>query len=447
MKKTLLSLLCLGVGFLSARWIPGPASPSSVPSPSSSTAESSGKPPLPEKPARSLDLTGDWKSSAEAWAQEDPAAFRDWLVERGEPPGDEVLKALFLEWVKHDLDAAFEGALNLPSDFKQEGYILTDLLNEALKAPAGLAAVLKWAPLVEDQIRSWGSPGEEWLKNTQPEALAAQLKNCKLCSYSASLVTQLGKHWALSDFSAALQWMNCLGPDFHRAGVEGIMATWTEKDPRAALAFLANEASSEERRIAFFPLGKLAETDPRAAMDWWEENVGVTGSNSIGVIFEKWCASNPEEALDYALGMEDPTLRKQTLQEWGASSTLAQVLEAVDASTDPETRTLLLKGQTSDPWSHPESQEALRDLIKNQTYPEITPEMASTLTIPIIGEDHDPAKAFAWAISLPEDFQGPSVYEVITLWMQKDKIAATQAVQNLPEGPSKTAALSILAHP
>lgn len=67
---------------------------------------------------------------------------------------------------------------------------------------------------------------------------------------------------------------------------------------------------------------------------------------------------------------------------------------------------------------------------------DVTPEIART-----VGREYastDPAAAFAWARALSADLQAEALGSV--LWGWRDKAAAAQAVEQLPEGELKASA-------
>lgn len=55
---------------------------------------------------------------------------------------------------------------------------------------------------------------------------------------------------------------------------------------------------------------------------------------------------------------------------------------------------------------------------------------------------HEPQAALEWAATLPESLQAESAQAVIGVW--KDKVAAAQAAEKLPEGAVKKTAQEAL---
>lgn len=437
MKTIQLSMLGLALGFVAARWLPASAGdPVKKPAPAAPRVTFT-----PAKPARGLSMEGDWKPAADAWAKEDPAGFYEWLVARGTPPEEGVLHALFSEWVKRDPDAAFEAAFNLPGDYGREHELLMDVLNHSLGGIAGLKTAIKWAPFVDEQTKVWSSPPPGWMKDMPVEEIKALLaeNGGPTGSYVSMLAGFFAKDLAKTDLPAALDWMRTL--DHGRRGVfSGIMETWAETDPKSALKYLAEEGRSSEQWDAHAPLAKLAETDPRAAMDWWEQYRGVPDPNCVRKIFQPWCDRNPVEARDYAMSIEDPALRRHCVSAWVAKAKTADVMEAYRSTEDSATREALVTSLTQVGRGGSDDKD-LRDLVAGGSLPEVTPAMAASISRNMAQDT--PAEALQWTATLPERLQSAGMVAVMARW--KDKVAAAQAVENLPDGPAREAARKALA--
>ncbi|MES2708627.1 MAG: hypothetical protein V4726_18680 [Verrucomicrobiota bacterium] len=463
MKTLPVSLLCLAAGFTLSRLPPSGTGHVAVEAkvPASAAAASPGKSEpftIPKdfsgketdggsgvlRPAAG----GDWRAAATAWAEADPEGFYDWLVKRGVPPGMETLRILFSAWVQRDANRAFEAAFNLPEDFQRQKFLLDHMLGEVLKNPGGLAAALKWCPKVEEQINGWGWPGEEWFNSSPPGEIAATLaREASGQGFRSSMMDQFAAFWAGKDHAAAMAWMESLPASLRANAFRGIMKSWGKEEPAAALEYLATQGRSGDRFNAYEPLTALAKTDPKAAVDWWENNLGVADYNSLNRIFTEWCKADAKEARDYALSVEDPTLRRNSLEAWGKAAKSDAVRKAIEEVPDgPDRATLLQALSTSTAtYRHEKGSEGAvkqgDDLqfllgIAEKGGPSVTPGLIGNISMTYAYRD--PAAAFARTGTVPENLQFGVAYQVLGIW--KDNVAAAQAVDQLPDGPFKTTA-------
>lgn len=445
--KTLLSaLLSVAFGFGLSRMIPGPPSgrepsansiPASVPA--NNPSGNSGRASATKETEKTTSAESDWRAAAKAWAAEDPSGFCEWLVKRGIPPDEALLFQMFAGWVKQDLEAAFTAARNLPGDFyDREGVpgLLDVMMNQALEMPGGLSGVWKWIPLMEDQKNGYIVPDLKCLTFSPPEGVAAFLKDkASGKGYMGLLVSQFGGFWAEKDLPAAMAWMNGLSGPLKTLATTGIMQAWSKQDPAAALKYLATEASTEARGDSHMALAALAEKDPKAALDWWEKNLGVTNWQTLPGIFKVWCKADSAQALDYSMEISDPGLRRQCLAAWGERAQSGEVLKACEEMPEGRDRQALVEAFAANENNWGKSTDDIRRLEKEPS-DRITPEMANTVSRSYAYQD--PAAAFAWAGTLPENLQAASLTWILDIW--KDNAAAAQVFKKLPEGSFKNTA-------
>jgi len=432
MKPLFFSLLSVALGLGASLFFRDPAGGAKSPSLAGAISPVN---QAPATPARRLSLEGGWKPAAIAWAAEDPAGFYQWLVDRGIPPGEEVLELLFSAWLERDDDAAFTAALNLPGDF-QRGKTLAVMLNHTLEREGGLKLALQWMPWVEGQIFQWAQPGDAWMKSLPPDQIAASLAGmASPRGYSSSLIHQFAAFWSKTDRPAATEWLDTLGPEQRAQAFEGLMETWAKEDPEAALNYLASgAATTNERQSASRPRLELAETDPKRALGWMEETIGLPGSNAMRDIFGQWCKRASAEAREYCLGVSDPALRREYLAWWSVSAQLNNVLETLSQTPAGTDRNTILETLASKS-SEENNNAALRQFVEKAG-----PDGIPVNTVAAISREYskqNPEAALAWVASLPEVFHSETVGFVLSAW--KDKIAASLAVERLPDGPLKEA--------
>ena len=445
MKRAAFIVLCFAAGLGLSRLTPRAAMPpAAVSMPPAAVSQEMPKPaPTAEAPVYSL--AGDWRPSVEDWAAKDPSAFHQWLLEHGTPPDPEVLRVLFREWAGQDAETAFSAVFNLPVDFKREDHLLDGMLAQVLKQPGGLETALKWIPSVVEQISGWGHPEKEWLKSAPTEEIASLLAaKAGGSGYAGTMIWEFTRHWAAQDHDAAMAWMNTLNPKQRGNAVQGLMEAWSKTDPQAAMDYLASDqATTEDRFNAYQPMAGLAKTDPKAALDWWEANIGVTNSNSLRQVYQIWGKAAPAEALNYAQTIEDPVLRRESLEAWGNSMKTPEVIRAIGSQPPGPDRRALLDSLSGNYNHDPGATGTIRSFVADPANNDISTNMVYRVSSTYASSD--PQAALDWAASLPESRRNPGVQAVLLNW--PDKVAAAQAVENLPPGPVREAVLQALAKP
>jgi hypothetical protein len=435
LRKSCLGLCLFSSGLLAAYWykLNQPAKPQPSPIPPVSQ---------PSKPVvkRQIDLTaGNVAVAAKDWAATDPAGLQCWLCERDTPLAKGELWHLFEGWLQQDPDAAFAAAMNLPGDFDREE-LLPRMLGKMLESPAGLDTVLKWLPRLEAQVTGFTHPSDKWLKGANLAEMATKLEAYPGgSSYFGAMVRILAKTWLKQDFNAAFAWSQGLPPGLRGSAMGSALETWTERSPAQVLEFLATKGTSEDRWSAHAPLRKLAETDPKAALEWWEANRGIPDPNCVRQIFEKWQTKSPEEAAQFARSIEDPTLRMHCLDSWAQATTLKTGLEQLAYLKDPKDHATVLKNLASNASYGNDADRALfSPLLEEPEKWGITPAVARTYTS---GMNFKNKAQLEWATTLPESIRTGALEGILTGW--KDPVLAAKCISELPEGPSKQQATLI----
>lgn len=442
MKILLHSLLAVAVGFGVSRMVPRDSGSDGIPASKDRVSPNLPKSAGPQAIMAAngtADVT-DWKTAAKAWAESDPAGFHRWLLKRGIPPGWGVLEILFTEWAKQDPNAALESAVNLPADFDR-GAALSYALYPVLDQPGGLEIMLKWYSAADEQMESFGLLDRgAWLRAVPPERTAALLAEKSagggLCL--CGMLRDFSGWWAEKDRPAAMAWLSSLPPASRGYCFSGILETWAKTDPAGALDYLATKAETEERACASQALAEMAKTNPAAAMDWWETQMGTAAGNALESIFEPWSKADSGAAKNYAFSVEDPTLRRACLASWGETAQPAEVLRTVRDLPEGRDKSALLRPLIAS-ITNPETVSYAREAVVSDS-PSMTPTGAA-LTSRIYA-NQEPAAAFAWVGGIPERFQAGSLCEVFDAW--DDTVAASRAVEQLPDGSFKAKAREAL---
>ncbi len=391
---------------------------------------------LTEK-SRSLDFKSKWQPEAEKWAAEDPAGFYHWLVSRGEA-SPSALSLLFRSWIKKDADAAFTALFDLPGDYGREE-LLGDMAGLLVNEPEGLQKLFPWLPRIEETLNGYGYPDGRWLEQGLPEKIAALLeKSASGNGISGAMFELLAKKWTKQDTAAALAWAKGLKGAAGASAMNGVISTWAELDPTAALKFLSTEATTGQLWNAFAPLKELAKTDPVKALTWWEEHWGAPDPNCVGHIFGEWMAKDRMKPLEYVQQMVDPILRGHCLAAWAGHAEPGEILSVLATLPAGPARQEFFKkavqrleiphGTIGEPVA-----KAVRSLLENRTelgLPiTVLPSLVRRLT------SNDAPGTFQWSLGLPEAVRQDAAESVVVHW--QDRVAAAKAISELPEGSLK----------
>ena len=168
--------------------------------------------------------------------------------------------------------------------------------------------------------------------------------------------------------------------------------------------------------------------------------MGVANSDFLNQIFNAWNENAATEARDYAFAIEDAARRRHTLEAWGETAKVSDVLQALGQTPAGPDRGTLLRGLTERFSFKPEETEAIRKLVASPSNVDITPAMAASVSLRYAYRE--PQAALEWTTTLPEALQAESARSVVKAW--KDNVAAAQAVEKLPVGPVKAAAQEAL---
>jgi hypothetical protein len=274
-----------------------------------------------------------------AWAEHDPAAVWDWLQAGGGATLGSYtpLSHLFEHWFKRDPDRAMEVSrmLDFRGRYFSSGGILKGLFDGDAETRAAAARYLDEiassnASLPSDiGLAEFGmvealpdSPGKRWL---QGELMAG---------------------WFTDDWKAATQWAGGLSEErrlaIERALLEGAAERYSWRDNGGRLEWMRERLADGEfadlrMRVGPRLVDVMAMTDPGAALQWAEDNLGgkllvdavarvvveqaskdidgaaeVVGSLPPGTmreramyrLFQKWPENDMGGAVEWAMGFE-----------------------------------------------------------------------------------------------------------------------------------------------
>jgi hypothetical protein len=149
---------------------------------------------------------------------------------------------------------------------------------------------------------------------------------------------------------------------------------------------------------------EMSNTDPKTAIEVVQQmNPGQAQTYALQVVACNWVAADPDAALDWVAGVQDPALREQLI----ASAVQSYALN------DPAQAAAWLLSEVKSP-------DLLNDAALN---------ILRTWVV------KDPAQAAGWVAQFPDGSTKTAAVEIISQhWQQTDPPAATAWIQNLSAG-------------
>ena len=146
---------------------------------------------------------------------------------------------------------------------------------------------------------------------------------------------------------------------------------------------------------------EMSSTDPKSAIEVVQQmNPGQAQTCALQAIACNWIATNPNAALDWVAGVQDPALRDQLI----ASAVQSYAL------TDPA--------------------QAATWLLSEVKSPELANDTALNILRTWVVKD--PAQAAGWVTQFPDGYAKTAAVEIISQhWQQTDPTAAAAWIQNL----------------
>ncbi len=382
---------------------------------------------------------GEWKAEAAAWAAEAPAEFCAWLVERGVPPGEEVLQLLFTAWVNQAPRSALAALENLPAGYLHSSCDLYKVLIIAvLKQPRGLEIALPWMGRVDPGRRAFGPEVTGWMTALPPDAMAVYLAtHSQPGDFYEQLVGHFAGWWAEQDRAAAMKWVRTLEPRLQSSAFGEAMKNWAEKEPRAVVAWL------NEQPDGVLPYGgealivALAEAEPRTAMEYALHDHRVGAAAAVRTVFDFWSLKDAPAALAFARTLGDREMRQRCLRSYARGRPADEVAALISSLPVPEDREAVLGTLTeaADPFAP--------SFLPPSDDPASPSEKARAVFTAECGEiaRRDAPRAFDLAANLPTVYRPAALAAVLTQWQGPEGAAA---VERMDDGPAKESARAFL---
>jgi hypothetical protein len=357
---------------------------------------------LPKTERRSL-----LRMLAERWAETDPQAviawrdtITDWALR------DDVTAIAYMAWARSDSQAARAAALALPAGRARNRALSS--VAQALVAHDPAAAVSLIAQLPVGTFRNealhavWKS---SWAGD-DPTAAAAYVSEMPPWDERSEALSSLAGSLARKDASAALAWINQFSEAEKKRAEQQVVGIWAESDPRAAAEYWADFHAIED---------VWAINDRSASYEYWKESERSADPNSLDMvnsIVSKWVEIDAEQALAFAQQMENEYFRDRISQNVLADMTESDPLRAIDLfhQIPPSNR--------------------------GSTYQAIRSNWLKT----------DVAACAAWVSQLPEDMVSEADGgHIAGAWTRKDPLAASEWLDQLPDGPMRDNGVQVFA--
>ncbi|MDB6077420.1 MAG: hypothetical protein JWO82_1167 [Akkermansiaceae bacterium] len=333
MKRFLPFLPAAGAGLLLGCLLP---LMKSQPAAASGTAH---EPAATRQPALAFEMPANDRTAwAAGFGANHPQEFYRWLLKQDPQPDPEMVRAFFHAWIQTDPDAAFTAALRLPARFgfapatekspfdpvADGGFFIMEVKGLLESNPA---AAFRWIGRVEGVLGAFGvmnfvTPFEnhpelkredvaKWLNQSLPGPFTGTMIN----SYGSFLLENRG----LKD---CLAWMHTLNPEHQGAVLDSLCLEWGKADPDGMLDYLESATSPIRQYRATALLSPLRAESPLKAMEWLDQNLGVTSYTGLNNVLGAFDSKDPEAAQEYVMNLEDPAQRLDAIKGLGEAHTM-----------------------------------------------------------------------------------------------------------------------------
>jgi hypothetical protein len=394
---------------------------------------------------RKLFLSGqttsrEQRAIAQRWAESDPAGLFDFLKslsrsewDRDAGQHDAVRGILFRTWARQDADAALAAADSLerrPHFRGARWEIVQSLFStdpaKALAAAAGLPAWSSGDPLPESV---WKNDPASFLK-AAGEASTKSLKN----ELVRAAVVDAFAAWVKQNPGAAAEWLKSRPPDQQRRLWGRLASRMADADPAAAQAWFQDLPPSAEREDAGAQIvGAWAKKDPRAALEWLQDNLEGGRTQAFAGVAEALAEKGAEDAKQLLEAMPPGNQRDEVVAAIARTWSNKEFKPAMDwvlslPPDDPGRRRAM---------EHLGYQWAEKDLAGAAAYVQAHADQPETRNIrsAVTSQfsEKDLGAGLAWAASLPPQAQDRIFMD---FWMnsfhQKRQPEVIAAVEKLP---------------
>ncbi len=372
------------------------------------------------------------------YADIDPAAAIDHLLERHSAHWEAELGAVFHSWARRDLEAAMVRARALePAQRAVAGATLllarqdlSTARQQTIAAELGIENALLRIDARQVAAEAWRDPVGAWHGTLSMEP--GQQRSNRL--------QQIARSWAQRDPQAALNAIMALEASQFSQGLQQmIVAVWSEREPRRAAEWaLAQPPSGRRAQNVAVALQSLARTRPAEAFDLAVTQDGPTRDAALSGILGQWAQSDPAAASASIEYLDSPRSRMRAIsalvteyvrQDPHGAANWVESLNEQDAQVASSfvVSTLI----------HQDPDQALEWIAR---MPDSAARASAADNLVGSWAHIDPAAAARWVDSEPAAARGRLVTSLASNWVAVDRDAALRYAQNLPGAAERDAA-------
>ncbi len=409
------------------------------------------------------------------WAEVDPAAALEYANTLSSSRRSSAITSVLTGWARADLD----GAINYVSQLEHgsartaAAKAIVTILSE--QDPARALAFIRSERLHSTRSSSPSTHFFELWGNSDPQSAAAEVLKLPSGKERDYALRNLARSWAGKDPNAALVWVQSLPPSNGRRyaftailsaiaetnpalassqvmtlngaarydAIYALTGRWAKHDLNGALNWATGLQGTQERDRALRGLAsQWAESDPQSAAAFVDTlPMGTSRSGLTTTIASAWSKKDPSSALNWLQDLPNSSMKNSamaTAVDNMANSDPAGASEWIKAIPSESSRRRLYDDIASG-WARkdPESAIAWVESLQNgqrDAARQIVRDMGSRA----------PARVARFVAGLPDATQYDLVDDIASAWAGSNPTAARQWAEGLPEGRSKTRAMTTL---
>lgn len=394
------------------------------------------------------------------WAARDPAGCWAWYEREGAAAMGWLspTNLIFAQWARQDPVAAMAA---LRATRRERRTSAADGLLEAWVLDEGKTAAAL-APYL-DELAPLSNAPTYWVTKQHPERMGARLLALPPGTARTEFIRKFGAGFFEKNWSAAVAWSASI-PEPDRSALLAQSAA-TALNTKSEVRFFGNagpptpnperlawaqqwmtlEADPAMRsRLGPLYVDSLAASDPAAALDWANSNLGgLTLSRAIGKIIETQAATDREAALDLIDSLPPGGVRTKAtdafVAQWhdkeaGAAGAWA-LTQSRDALSDQGWGNLGSQWAFADP-------DSLKSAIQSHGG-EVPPRLINGAIHNLVRKDA--AGTAVWAAALPPTLREFTLSTTLRSWAGEDARAAAQFITANPAIPIPESATARIA--
>ena len=226
--------------------------------------------------------------------------FRDHSVVYGE---------LFKVWSRDDPDAASNAVASIKPRLRDPyqrqiiGHLLYSDPKKAMEIAASAASV---GHGLEEEFSDWS--------DDEPNIAAQLILGLPRCNFKSSAAMRLAERWGETNPVAAMEFAEQLEPVTRERAVEYLTKGWVRNDPEQAREHIERMTGGSLARLGKEYVGKVAQTDPTAAMDWLDNHLTGKGrTEAIKAVMNTGATKHPAEIAQLAIDLPPGEVKNAAL--------------------------------------------------------------------------------------------------------------------------------------